>query len=128
MWPSWRRAAERFWAEGRAIRWLRSRCRTFRRKPLPASVSKAVAAAAEPGAGRPLWAPLLPRSLPAGGAKALVEKTCGTGCHSVEVVTSQRMNEKEWNAVVQNMAARGARASDAELAAIIEYLAKTLGR
>ena len=64
--------------------------------------------------------------VPAGGAKVLVEKTCGTGCHSVEVVTSQRMNEKDWNAIVQNMVARGARASDPELKAIVDYLAKTL--
>ena len=64
--------------------------------------------------------------LPAGGAKALVEKTCGTGCHSVEVVTSQRMNEAEWNAVVQSMVARGAQASDAEVKVIVEYLATTL--
>ena len=66
--------------------------------------------------------------LPAGGAKALVEKTCGTGCHSVEVVTSQRMNAKEWNSMVQNMVARGAQASDAEVKVIVEYLAKTLHR
>jgi len=69
-----------------------------------------------------------PVELPAGGAKALVEKTCGTGCHSLEVVTSQRMNEKEWNAVVQSMVARGAQASDAEVKVIVEYLGKTLGR
>ena len=69
-----------------------------------------------------------PVTLPPGGAKALVEKTCGTGCHSVEVVTSQRMNRAEWDAVVQNMVARGAPASDAEVKVIVEYLAKTLGR
>jgi hypothetical protein len=69
-----------------------------------------------------------PALLPAGGAKALVEKTCGTGCHSVEVVTSQRMNEKDWNAIVQSMVARGAPASDAEVKVIVEYLSKTLGR
>jgi len=50
------------------------------------------------------------------------------GCHAVEVVTSQRMNEKEWNAIVQNMVARGAQASDAEVKVIVEYLGKTLGR
>ena len=66
--------------------------------------------------------------LPAGGAKALVEKTCGTGCHPVEVVTSQRMSAQDWNAVVTNMVARGATASDAEAKAIVDYLAKTLGR
>ena len=99
-----------------------------RRKPLPVSVSKAVAAAATARRGTPAVGVFAPAVLPAGGAKALVEKTCGTGCHSVEVVTSRRLNEKEWNAIVQNMVARGARASDPELKAIVEYLAETLGR
>jgi len=98
------------------------------RKPLPAEVAKAVAAAAAERRGKPKVGAFAPVALPRGGAKALVEKTCGTGCHSVEVVTSQRMNGKDWNAVVQGMVARGARASDAEVKVIVEYLAKTLGR
>lgn len=98
------------------------------RKPLPVSVSKAVAAAAAARRGMPKVGAYAPAELPAGGAKGLVEKTCGTGCHSVEVVTSQRMNEKEWNAVVQSMVARGAQASDAEVKVIVDYLAKTLGK
>jgi cytochrome c5 len=57
-----------------------------------------------------------------------LDKTCGTGCHAVEVVTSQRMNAADWNAVVQNMVARGAQAPDGDLKAIVEYLSKTLGR
>src|ERR1700722_2992105 len=98
------------------------------RKPLPAPVSQAVAAAAEARRGLPQVGAFAPLVLPVGGEKALVEKTCGTSCHSAEGVTSQRMNNKEWNAVVQNMVARGAQASDAEVNAIVEYLAKTLGR
>ena len=98
------------------------------RKPLPASVAKMVAAAAAAQRGRPRVGAFTTVVLPAGGAKALVEKTCGTGCHSVEVVTSQRMNAAEWNAIVQNMVARGAPASDAEVKVIVDYLAKTLGR
>lgn len=98
------------------------------RKPLPASVSKAVTAAAEARRGLPAVGAFAPLVLPVGGEKALVEKTCGTGCHSVEVVTSQRMTKTEWNAVVQGMVAHGAKASDAEANAIMEYLAKTLGR
>jgi glucose dehydrogenase len=96
------------------------------RKPLPVSVSKAVAAAAAARSGTPIVGAFAPVELPAGGAKTLVERTCGTGCHSIEVVTSQKMNEKEWNAIVQNMIARGAQASDPEVKAIVEYLAKTL--
>jgi len=98
------------------------------RKPLPDSVSKAVAAAAAARSGQPNVGAFTPVVLPPGGEKALVEKTCGTLCHSVEVVTSQRMNATEWNAVVQNMVARGAPASDAEVKVIVDYLSKTLGR
>jgi glucose dehydrogenase len=98
------------------------------RKPLPVSVSKAVAAGAAARRGLPKVGAFAPVVLPTGGAKALVEKTCGVSCHSVEVVTSQRMNEKEWNAIVQSMVARGAQASDAEMKVIVEYLGKTLGR
>jgi hypothetical protein len=98
------------------------------RKPLPASVSRAVAAAAAARRGTPEVGAFAPLVLPTGDAKALVEKTCGTGCHSVEVVTSQRMNKAEWTAVAANMVARGAQASDEEVNVIVEYLAKTLGR
>jgi glucose dehydrogenase len=97
-------------------------------KPLPPSVAKAVAAGAARRRGLPKVGAFAPLELPAGGAKALVEKTCGTGCHSMEVVTSQRMNRAEWNSIVQGMVARGAQASDAEVQVIVEYLAKTLPR
>jgi hypothetical protein len=98
------------------------------RKPLPVSVSTAVAAATAARRGVPKVGGFRPVALPAGGAQALVEKTCGTGCHSTEVVTSQRMSLREWNTVVDTMVARGAQASDAEVKLIVEYLAKTLGR
>ena len=98
------------------------------RKPLPVSVAKAVTAAAAARRGLPKVGSFAPVVLPKSGQKALVEKTCGTGCHSVEVVTSQRMNEKQWNSVVQGMVARGAQASDEEVKVIVEYLSKTLGR
>jgi quinoprotein glucose dehydrogenase len=97
-------------------------------KPLPVSVSKAVAAAAAARRGQPAVGAFAPVRLPAGGAKALVDKTCGTGCHPVEVVTSQRMNATEWDSVVRNMVARGAPVSDSEVKIIVEYLAKALGR
>jgi len=97
------------------------------RKPLPVSVSKAVAAGAAAQGTAKLGA-FTPLALPPGGAKALVEKTCGTGCHSVDVVTSQRMSPADWNSLVQNMVARGAEASDAQARAIAEYLGKTLSK
>jgi quinoprotein glucose dehydrogenase len=96
------------------------------RKPLP--VSKTLVGVAVPTSGASTTSPSAPALLPAADAKALMERTCGTGCHSVEVVTSQRMSAKEWNAIVQTMIARGARVSDPESKAIVQYLAKTFGR
>ncbi len=96
------------------------------RKPLPSAVTKAVAAAAAARRGTPAVGSFAPTPLPPGGAKALVEKTCGVGCHSIEVVTSQRMNEKEWTAIVAGMVARGAKASQSEMKTIVDYLVKTV--
>jgi quinoprotein glucose dehydrogenase len=98
------------------------------RKALPASVVRAVAAGAAVRRGVPKVGTFTPMALPAGEARALIQKTCGTGCHSVEVVTSQRMKPAEWNTVVQNMVTRGAQASDAQVKVIVDYLSKTLGR
>jgi glucose dehydrogenase len=96
------------------------------RKPLPSEVSKAVAAASLARRGTPEVGAYAPAALPAGGQKALVERTCGATCHSIEVVTSRRMDQKGWEAVVESMVARGAQASDAEVKSIVEYLSKTL--
>jgi quinoprotein glucose dehydrogenase len=95
------------------------------RKPLPVSKPAPRTTAAEPRT--PSARPSAPATAPVGDAKVLMEKTCGTTCHSIEVVTTQRMSANEWNAVVQNMVARGARASDPEMKAIVEYLSKTFG-
>jgi len=95
------------------------------RKPLPVSNAKAAAPATNhpaPAPGNPVPTPVRP-----GEAKALMEKTCGTTCHSVDVVTTQRMTQNEWNATVQTMVARGAKASDAQVKVLVEYLAKTFG-
>jgi len=97
------------------------------RKPLPASVTRAVAAAAAARRGQPALGAFPPLVLPPGGPAALVKRTCGTGCHSIEVVTSQRKKAGEWSNIVQAMVARGAQASDAEVKAIVEYLSQTLG-
>jgi glucose dehydrogenase len=97
-------------------------------KPLPVSVSKAVAAGAAARRGQPAVGAFVPVALPAGGEKVLVEKTCSAGCHSIEVVTSQRMSAEAWSAVVQTMVARGAEVSDAQQKAIVDYLGKNLGK
>src|ERR1051326_9462662 len=75
----------------------------IKRKALPVSVSKAVAAAAAAQQGKPKVGAFAPAALPAGGARELVEKTCSAGCHSIEGVTSQRMSRDSWAAVVQEI-------------------------
>ena len=90
------------------------------RKPLPPSVTQRGNRPAPEAAGEP-------RPLPPGGAKALVEKTCGSGCHTMDAVNGQRLNEAQWNAMVRSMVARGAQASDAQVRVIVDYLTKTLG-
>jgi hypothetical protein len=100
----------------------------IQRKPLPVSVSKAVAAAAAKRRGTPKVGTFPPLALKAGEAKTLLEKTCGTGCHSLEVVTSQRMRKEDWNTLVESMVARGAQANEAQAKAIADYLGSTLGR
>jgi quinoprotein glucose dehydrogenase len=96
------------------------------RKPLPASVAAAVAAAA--GANTQSSDANAVVTLPPGGAKELVRKTCGTSCHSLEVLASQRTDKNGWNAIVQNMVARGAQASNAEITIIVDYLANNAGK
>ncbi len=63
-----------------------------------------------------------------GNPKDLLERTCGSSCHSLEVISSQRTDAKGWNAIVQNMVARGAQANDAEIKAIVDYLARNGGK
>ncbi len=71
--------------------------------------------------------PVTGSTLSVGNAKALVERTCGVSCHSMDALKSQRLSAKGWNGVVQSMVARGAQASDPEVKTIVEYLAKTYG-
>ena len=85
------------------------------RQPLPVSVTKAIAA--------PAASTFVPLRLSPRAAKALVEKTCATNCHSLDVVASQRLSREQWRAIVVNMVARGAQASDAQAQAIVDYLA-----
>src|SRR5213078_1062652 len=91
------------------------------KKPLPTSVGKAVAAAAAARRGLPKVGKYTPMVLPAGDDKKLVEQACGSTCHSLEVVTSQRMGAADWNSTIQSMLERGARASEDDVKTILEY-------
>ena len=98
-------------------------------------------ALAEPGAA-PELTTALPRSsvvaaketprtaverLPDGENRELVQRTCGTQCHDIATVTSRRMTRAQWSAVIDNMVARGAKATPAQVASILDYLTRHFG-
>jgi len=58
--------------------------------------------------------------------KALLERTC-TPCHKLNSTLSQRNSRTRWAAIVDEMVAKGAEATDQEIERIVDYLARTLG-
>ena len=64
-------------------------------------------------------------SLPDKPAKQTVERVCGA-CHELDTAIGARHTRAEWRAIVDAMLNRGARATDEEIAAIIDYLATYL--
>ena len=61
--------------------------------------------------------------LPDGPGRAETEKLC-KGCHELEQSVSRRQDRNGWQATIGKMVALGTKGTDAELAAIVEYLAK----
>ena len=94
--------------------------REVRTVPRPETVvrAKPPAPAARPSTAR----------LPDGAGKALVQRSCGSGCHNLDVVVTQRLTRQGWQRTVDTMVARGATGSDAEMKLVIEYLARHFGR
>jgi hypothetical protein len=64
--------------------------------------------------------------LPAGKGKAEFERIC-SGCHSVTIVTRQRMTSLRWLGVVSDMASRGAQGSAENFQNIVTYLGTNFG-
>jgi len=64
--------------------------------------------------------------LPEGEGNQVTERVC-SACHGIETVVSEQHPKAEWQKIVDDMAARGADASDAELKTIVEYLSKYFG-
>jgi competence protein ComEA len=64
--------------------------------------------------------------LPEAPAKKTVESVCG-GCHDLDTAIGERHDKPGWQTVIATMVNRGARASDQEFDAIIDYLAKYFG-
>jgi hypothetical protein len=60
--------------------------------------------------------------LPEGAGRAETVKVCGT-CHPAERGASVRLTREGWEDVIAKMTGLGARGTDAELAAVVDYLA-----
>jgi mono/diheme cytochrome c family protein len=62
-------------------------------------------------------------ALPAGEGRDVMIRVCSQ-CHAPEMAADQQLDAAGWKKVVDQMAANGATATDAELEQIVGYLAK----
>jgi competence protein ComEA len=60
--------------------------------------------------------------LPAGAGREVMIRVCSQ-CHSPDTAADQQLDPAGWKTLVDQMAEKGAAATDAELAEIVEYLA-----
>ena len=72
-----------------------------------------------------LLAPVAGVAQPSGAREAFL-KVCG-GCHPVDTVTSQRRSRAQWQESINSMVTRGAKGTNEELSAILEYLTTQYG-
>jgi hypothetical protein len=72
-----------------------------------------------------IWAPLAGAQvqLPDGPGKAELQRVCGL-CHQPDRAAAVRLTREGWEGVIADMIARGARGTDEEFAAILDYLSK----
>lgn len=70
-----------------------------------------------------LYAETPATTLPDGPGKQTTITVCGT-CHSPERVTALHQNRRAWESTISQMVSMGANASDDQLNAILDYLAK----
>ena len=61
-------------------------------------------------------------ALPAGPGRDLMVRVCSP-CHSPDAAADQQLDPAGWKEVVDQMAAKGAMATDAEFDEIVRYLA-----
>jgi competence protein ComEA len=61
-------------------------------------------------------------ALPAGPGRELMIRVCST-CHAPEVAADQQLDAAGWKSLVDQMASRGAEATEGEFETIVKYLA-----
>ena len=62
-------------------------------------------------------------SLPAGEGRDVMIRVCST-CHDPELAADQQFDEAGWKSLVDQMASKGAEATEPEFQQIVQYLAK----
>lgn len=62
------------------------------------------------------------RAASAAAGEAATRRVCGTACHSFEHVITVGRTRLQWEATIENMIGRGAKATSDEIATILEYL------
>lgn len=100
----------------------------------PRSVSPEAAGGAAPAgaAGANAFDPNLPSlgatfaPLPAGAGKQVADLSCQK-CHSSDIIRQQRLQSKQWAAVVDKMIRWGAQVPDEHKAELVDYLATDFG-
>lgn len=65
--------------------------------------------------------------LPDGAGREVTQKVCGSTCHGPDIIMGKGRTRDQWTAVVNTMVGRGAKASEAELIQISEYLSLHFG-
>ncbi len=63
-----------------------------------------------------------------GTGKDITLRACGSTCHQPETFTGLRMDRQSWEAMVQNMIARGAAVKKDEIQIIVDYLTSHYGK
>ena len=65
--------------------------------------------------------------LPDGPGKDAVGKVC-TACHNTDSIRKQRLERDQWSEKMDDMIERGAKGSDEELSAVLDYLTQNFGK
>ncbi len=65
-------------------------------------------------------------TFPAGPMKAVVDQAC-LACHSADIISQQRLNEKQWTAELDKMIAWGTEVPEEKKDELVAYLVKNFG-
>src|SRR5919197_3819440 len=73
-------------------------------------------------------APAAAQDLPAGAGRDLVIGACTVACHGTAPIANTRQTRSGWQALVEDMIARGATVRRDDVSRVVDYLAQQLGR